>query len=102
MIRNRPPSPQTRQILAALLVQPLDWRHGYELHKLTGLSSGTLYPLLMRLEQKGFLESKWMDPERPGRPPRHAYRLSSDGAAFARGLGEAPSVQSSSTRGALA
>lgn len=85
-----------------LLVQPVDWRHGYELSKLTGLSSGTLYPLLIRLEQRGFLKSRWVDPERPGRPPRHAYRLSVDGLTFARGLVEASGADAVAAREALA
>lgn len=82
--------------MATLLTQPLDWRYGYELCKLTKLSSGTLYPLLMRLEGRGFLESKWTEPERVGRPPRHAYRLSPQGAAFAR---ELPTPVAESARG---
>ena len=102
MLRNRPPSSQTRQVLAALLSQPVDWRHGYELSKLTGLSSGTLYPLLLRLEQRGLLESKWVDPDRPGRPPRHAYRLSTNGLAFARGLAEAFATAPIAAREAIA
>ena len=102
MPRNRPPSSQTRQVLTVLLVQPVDWRHGYELSKLTGLSSGTLYPLLIRLEQRGMLESKWVDPERPGRPPRHAYRLSANGLTFARGVTEASVTESIAAREALA
>lgn len=102
MIRNRPPSPQTRQVLESLLAQPLDWRHGYELCKLTGLSSGTLYPVLMRLEARGFLESRWVEPEKRGRPPRHAYRLSGEGLALARGLASGSAVSQDRPRGALA
>ena len=77
-----------------MLRRPRTWQCGYELSKDTGLSSGTLYPLLMRLSEQGLLESQWQEPERPGKPPRHAYRLTSDGLAFARAkarLGE-PSV----------
>jgi DNA-binding PadR family transcriptional regulator len=59
------------------------WRHGYDLAKATGLKSGTLYPLLMRLSEQGLLESRWQDAERPGLPPRHCYRLSAAGAALA-------------------
>jgi DNA-binding PadR family transcriptional regulator len=66
----------------------MDWRYGYELSKLVGLSSGTLYPLLIRLHDRGLLEARWIDADRPGRPARHAYRLSPDGVAFARTLGE--------------
>jgi DNA-binding PadR family transcriptional regulator len=54
--------------------------------KLAAISSGTLYPILVRLHDRGFLEAKWLEPERPGRPPRHAYRLSADGLTLARQL----------------
>jgi PadR family transcriptional regulator PadR len=48
MARNRQPSKQMRILLDSLSGQRLQWRHGYDLMKETGLSSGTLYPLLMR------------------------------------------------------
>ena len=67
-----------------MLRRPRTWQYGYELSKDTNLSSGTLYPLLMRLSDQGLLESQWQQPERPGKPPRHAYRLTSEGLAFAR------------------
>jgi len=56
-----------------------------------GISSGTLYPILIRLHGRGLLEAKWMEPEWPGRPARHAYRLSPDGLSLARQL-EAPAA----------
>ena len=59
------------------------WRHGLALARETGLQSGTLYPLLIRLADAGFLDSRWEAPERPGRPPRHAYRLTAAGKALA-------------------
>ena len=59
------------------------WRYGYDLARATGLKSGTLYPLLMRLSEQGLLESRWQDAERPGLPPRHFYRLSASGVALA-------------------
>lgn len=77
-------SRQTRALLAALLDRAQTWRHGYDLSKETGLRSGTLYPLLMRLSEQGLLESRWQEPERPGLPPRHAYRLTASGLALAR------------------
>ena len=49
-------SRQTRALLAAFLDRSQAWRHGYELSKETGLRSGTLYPLLMRLSEQGLLE----------------------------------------------
>ena len=77
-------SRQTRALLAALLDRSRTWRHGYDLSKETGLRSGTLYPLLMRLSEQGLLEQRWKDAERPGLPPRHVYRLTAQGLALAR------------------
>lgn len=64
--------------------EPQTWRHGYALAKLTGLKSGTLYPLLMRLESQDLLTSQWQAVQQQGRPPRHLYRLTSAGLALAR------------------
>ena len=64
------------------------WRHGYDISKATGIKSGTLYPLLLRLTEQGFLASRWEAPERPGRPPRHAYRLTPAGVGLARDVAE--------------
>lgn len=61
-----------------------DWRHGYELMKDTGLSSGTLYPLLMRMADKGLVVAEWRDPATPGKPARHVYKLTASGVALAR------------------
>jgi PadR family transcriptional regulator len=77
-------SRQTRALLATFLDRSQTWRHGYDLSKETGLKSGTLYPVLMRLSEQGLLESRWQDPERPGLPPRHVYRLTASGLALAR------------------
>ncbi|ASG20879.1 PadR family transcriptional regulator [Nitrospirillum viridazoti] len=79
-------SRQTRLLFVALLERPLDWRHGYDLSKETGLKSGTLYPLLMRLHDQGLMAARWEEATRPGLPPRHAYRLTVEGAALAREL----------------
>jgi PadR family transcriptional regulator PadR len=89
-MRHRAPSHQSRIILEALLSRPLEWQHGYDLAKMVGLSSGTLYPILIRLNARGLLDAKWMEPERPGRPARHAYRLSPDGLSYARQFKEQP------------
>ena len=66
------------------MAEPRTWQHGYELSKGTGLKSGTLYPILLRLSDQGLLDSRWKDAERPGRPPRHVYRLTASGLALAR------------------
>lgn len=96
MPRKPNSSRQTRELFAVLLRKPRSWHYGYELSRETGLSSGTLYPLLMRLSDQGLLESDWQEPERPGKPPRHVYRLTSEGLAFARtvtrGAGLRPSA----------
>jgi PadR family transcriptional regulator, regulatory protein PadR len=84
MARTPNRSSQTNRFLAAMLEDPLAWRYGYELLKKTGLQSGTLYPLLMRLSDQGLLEAQWREPEKAGKPPRHVYRLTSDGLALAR------------------
>lgn len=86
MARRPNVSRQTRVLLAVLVEQPRAWRHGYELSKDTGLKSGTLYPLLMRLCDQGFLDSRWKEPEKPGRPPRHVYRLTASGQVLVREL----------------
>ena len=77
-------SPQTLSVLVALASEPLAWRHGMALTKQTGLGPGTLYPLLIRLADQGYLEDTWVQPDRPGRPARHAYRLTASGLARAR------------------
>lgn len=77
-------SPQTFDLLNAMLTRAASWHHGYSLSQETGLASGTLYPILMRLEKLGWLETRWEELTEPGRPPRHLYRLTSDGRAWAR------------------
>lgn len=86
MARRPNISRQTCALLGALFEQPRAWRHGYELSKDTGLKSGTLYPQLIRLCDQGFLDSRWKETEKPGRPPRHVYRLTASGHALAREL----------------
>lgn len=86
MRRTRKPSRQARAVLASLIRAPGVWRYGYDISQETGLKSGTLYPLLIRLADQGVLESGWRDSDQPGRPPRHVYRLTPDGLALARSL----------------
>jgi PadR family transcriptional regulator PadR len=76
MARARAYSRQTRAVLAALLTDPAEGRYGYDLARATGLASGTLYPILMRLEGRGLLEARW---EFTGGRPRHMYRLTANG-----------------------
>jgi PadR family transcriptional regulator, regulatory protein PadR len=77
-------SAQTLSVLASLEADPAAWRHGYLLAKQTGLRSGTLYPILIRLAERGLVEACWEDGQPAGRPRRHLYRLSSEGLAAAR------------------
>jgi len=83
MILARKCSPQTIAMLSALMRHPRVWQHGYEISKATGLKSGTLYPILIGLSDEGLLDSQWQETERPGRPPRHVYRLTVTGMALA-------------------
>jgi len=92
MPRKPNSSRQTRAVLAAFLDRGQAWRYGYDLAKETGLKSGTLYPVLMRLSEQGLLDSRWQEPERPGLPPRHAYRLTVAGLALAREQARADAV----------
>jgi DNA-binding PadR family transcriptional regulator len=81
-------------LLAALQARLRSWQHGYELSLATELKSGTLYPILMRLCERKLLESKWQDSPLAGRPPRHLYRLTAAGAAYATSeLGRESSLQ---------
>jgi PadR family transcriptional regulator len=78
-------SAQTLSVLAALCDQPSRWQHGYALARQTGLKSGTLYPILIRLADRGLVEACWQDEPAPGRPRRHLYRLTAAGLASATG-----------------
>lgn len=77
-------TPQTRSVLAAFAADPADWLHGYLLAKQTGLRSGTLYPILIRLADRRLIEARWEDEQPAGRPRRHMYRLTTEGRAAAR------------------
>jgi PadR family transcriptional regulator len=74
---------QTLLVLEAFLKESAVWRYGYEISRGSGLKSGTLYPILMRMEERRLLETKWESGE-PGRPARHMYRLTPDGMQFVR------------------
>ena len=74
----------TTRTLLAFLEAPRTWRYGYDLMKAAALSSGTLYPLLARLAEDEWLESRWEESEHPGKPPRQLYRLTATGRMRAR------------------
>lgn len=84
MTRERRSSKQTLAVLEVLLQDRRNWRHGYDLSAQTQLQSGTLYPLLMRLSDRGFVESRWEPSEFPGKPPRRLHRLTAAGVAYAK------------------
>ena len=87
---------QTLRVLEAFLENPTDQLSGADVQKRGQLSSGTLYPILLRLESAGWFTSRWeqVDPARIGRPRRRLYRLTSSGlrrasevfATFSRGV----------------
>ena len=84
MERHRRPSRHTLALLDALTQRPRAWQYGYDLSRLTEMKSGTLYPILTRLCERGVLESKWQPAAQEGRPTRHMYRMTAAGLAFAR------------------
>ena len=76
----------TQLVLRALLAKPTEEIYGLQVCTEAGLPSGTIHPILSRLEKLGWLESRWEDikPEVEGRPRRRYYRLTEDGAERAR------------------
>ena len=74
------------RVLTVLVADPAAPHYGYDLMKATRLPSGTLYPMLARLQQEGLVDSEWEDarPDTAGRPPRKYYRLTAEGARVAR------------------
>jgi DNA-binding PadR family transcriptional regulator len=76
----------TQLVLRALLEYPTRELYGLQICQAAGLASGTIHPILARLEGLGWLQSRWedIDPATEGRPRRRYYRLSPDGAEQAR------------------
>lgn len=87
---------QTLKVLEAFLENPTEQLSGADVQKRSGLASGTLYPILLRLESAGWFTSRWesVDPSVVGRPRRRLYRLTASGlsrasevfASFGRGV----------------
>lgn len=75
----------TRAVLEAFMATPTDEQYGLDIAAVTGLKSGSLYPILGRLEDNGWLTSYWEDtnPETEGRPRRRYYKLTGDGIVLA-------------------
>ena len=83
-------APQSGAVLALLGQDPAAWRHGHGVAQETGLRSGTLYPILGRLADRGLLETCRENDPPTGRPRRHLYRLTSLGLARAVELRRTP------------
>jgi len=82
-------SPQAIAIVLALADEAAGWSHGYDLCRRLDLKAGTVYPILMRLAERGQVETAWETNPPAGRPARHLYRLSEAGAELAEGLRQA-------------
>ena len=97
------------RVLRVLMTDPAAPHYGYDLMKAARLASGTLYPMLARLQQEGLVDSEWEAP-RPdpgGRPPRKYYRLTAEGQRvagleLARADSPAPARRAGSSRTRLA
>jgi PadR family transcriptional regulator, regulatory protein PadR len=76
---------QTQAVLRVFLDHPLQEHYGLETSKAAGLPSGSLYPILAKLERAGLLSSDWeqVDPHAVGRPRRRYYKLTPNGAEIA-------------------
>jgi PadR family transcriptional regulator PadR len=93
MTRIRRPSQQTMEVMMAIAQRDGSWAYGYDIARETGLKSGSLYPILARLAELGWLTATWETVAIPGRPARHLYRLTPAGKAALR---EAASSKDSS------
>jgi PadR family transcriptional regulator, regulatory protein PadR len=89
---------QTLRVLEVFLENPTEHLSGADVHQRCGIASGTLYPILLRLEAAGWFISQWesIDPSSAGRPRRRLYRLTQTG------LKRASEVFASFSRGVLA
>jgi DNA-binding PadR family transcriptional regulator len=72
-------SPATGRVLRVFLEHPETWRYGTQVRQASQLPGGTVYPILARLEQAGWLESHWEAVQPPDRPRRRYHRLTSTG-----------------------
>ena len=74
------------RVLRVFLADPSARQYGYDLMKAAKLPSGTLYPMLARLEEEGLMTSKWeaRRDDASGRPPRKYYQLTGEGVRVAR------------------
>jgi DNA-binding PadR family transcriptional regulator len=79
-------SRQAEAVLASFLEDPSVSRFGLEVSRASGLASGTIYPILARFEEAGWLQSEWeaIDASTAGRPVRRLYRLTAEGEEAGR------------------
>ena len=78
----------TLKLLSVFVNSPVTDFYGLELSELAGVAYGSLLPLLIRLEDAGWLNGEWehIDPAKEGRPKRKYFRLTEDGMARSREL----------------
>jgi|SRR5215472_8544647 len=84
MTNSRPLGYATLQVLQAIAS---GYVYGFDIMDATGLPSGTVYPALSKLEESGFVKSKWEDPrvaKREKRPARRSYEITGDGREAVR------------------
>ncbi len=86
MPRKRSLSAPAIKVLGLMLQDPTADYYGLDLSQRAGLLTGTVYPLLQRLEERGWMEShrEDVDPGAAGRPARRLYRLTGLGEREAR------------------
>jgi PadR family transcriptional regulator, regulatory protein PadR len=92
----------TLRVLSELASRPGQEWYGLELCKATGLSSGSLYPILVRIEGEGWIRSRWEEPERQEtehRPRRRYYSLTADGVTGIRELAARSAARTARLRG---
>ncbi|MCF2132159.1 PadR family transcriptional regulator [Streptomyces griseoincarnatus] len=77
-------TPQLERVLQVFLEDPVAPRYGYSLMKAAKLASGTLYPILTRLEAEGMVTSQWETPTQESPRPRKYYLLTGEGVRVAR------------------
>jgi DNA-binding PadR family transcriptional regulator len=79
-------TPKMADVIKVFLEDPPQPRYGLELMRRTGQPSGTLYPILAKLERNGWLtgDREDIDPHAEGRPPRRVYRIAPGAVAVAR------------------
>ena len=79
-------TPKMADVIKVFLADPAKARYGYELMRLTGQTSNSMYPALAKLERAGWLTAgkEDIDPHAAGRPARRVYRISGAAVSVAR------------------